>query len=474
MPNATSAHQLPTLGQCDGRYLTGLSVKANGAVGDGVTDDSAAIQAAIDAVSVVGSGAVIFPDGGNYYHATTLTLKSGVTLFGYGARLTWGGGATSQITTSSSATLDNAGMLGFKIEAGASATTVLELRSAYKCVLRDLEITSSNTSNLVIDLTVNTSGGTNPVSTRNSVLNTFENIYSRGNCGTFLRLKGDSATPTVVTLNTFIGMDAEFCNVRGIEFHSWCDTNTFSGSTRVRIVANNAVGVEWNTGTPASNVGVYGNCFQSLAVDTFGTLTGRIGIKMNYTHSNKVEYFFQDPPAEGGAYSFDATNTVSYFVAHQVSGTGNVVIRTKNFYWGGADNPTLIVGGAASTESTGAYIGFGRTGSGFSSFNLIGDTTYTTYGFRILRGNSGANASTNILHRGTGPLQIKSEDAGGGISFLTSAATRITMNDTGLGFFGATAVAKPTVTGAKGGNAALGSLMTALSSLGLVVDSTTA
>lgn len=43
-----------------------------------------------------------------------------------------------------------------------------------------------------------------------------------------------------------------------------------------------------------------------------------------------------------------------------------------------------------------------------------------------------------------------------------------------LGFFGATLTGKPTVSGAKGGNAALGSLMTALSNLGLVVDSTSA
>jgi hypothetical protein len=34
--------------------------------------------------------------------------------------------------------------------------------------------------------------------------------------------------------------------------------------------------------------------------------------------------------------------------------------------------------------------------------------------------------------------------------------------------------AKPTVTGAKGGNAALASLMTALAGFGLVTDSTTA
>jgi hypothetical protein len=43
----------------------------------------------------------------------------------------------------------------------------------------------------------------------------------------------------------------------------------------------------------------------------------------------------------------------------------------------------------------------------------------------------------------------------------------------GVGFFGVTPVSRPTVTGSKGGNAALGSLVSALASLGLIVDSTT-
>lgn len=42
------------------------------------------------------------------------------------------------------------------------------------------------------------------------------------------------------------------------------------------------------------------------------------------------------------------------------------------------------------------------------------------------------------------------------------------------GFFGATPAAKPTVTGSRDGNAALASLITALATLGLVTDSTTA
>lgn len=41
-----------------------------------------------------------------------------------------------------------------------------------------------------------------------------------------------------------------------------------------------------------------------------------------------------------------------------------------------------------------------------------------------------------------------------------------------IGFFGSVGHTKPTVTGSKGGNAALGSLISALASLGLITDST--
>lgn len=61
-----------------------------GAVGDGVTDDTAAIQAAIDAVFAAGGGTVYLPKTAqSYYLVTTVILKSGVCLssqidgFGY-------------------------------------------------------------------------------------------------------------------------------------------------------------------------------------------------------------------------------------------------------------------------------------------------------------------------------------------------------------------------------------------------------
>ena len=75
---------------------------------------------------------------------------------------------------------------------------------------------------------------------------------------------------------------------------------------------------------------------------------------------------------------------------------------------------------------------------------------------------------SNILHLSCSPT-------GPGKGYLEdqSANVKLSWNATGLGFFTSTPVAKPTVTGSKGANAALGSLMTALSGLGLVTDSTT-
>lgn len=48
----------------------------------------------------------------------------------------------------------------------------------------------------------------------------------------------------------------------------------------------------------------------------------------------------------------------------------------------------------------------------------------------------------------------------------------VNLDGTNLGFYGATPGAKPTITGSRGGNAALGNLLTALATLGLITNST--
>lgn len=81
-------------------YDQKLNVKAYGAKGDGTTDDTAAIQAAIDAAynlyqtgGNIGRNAVFFPVA--RYRISSLTLRPGVALIGHGSVLEKTGSSTS-------------------------------------------------------------------------------------------------------------------------------------------------------------------------------------------------------------------------------------------------------------------------------------------------------------------------------------------------------------------------------------------
>jgi hypothetical protein len=74
--------------------------------------------------------------------------------------------------------------------------------------------------------------------------------------------------------------------------------------------------------------------------------------------------------------------------------------------------PLLTVGSTATTtEDCSVQIGAARTGSGNAYVDFVGDTTYTDYGMRIIRGPS-ANGNSEILHRGTGNLTLSAPDGG--------------------------------------------------------------
>lgn len=60
------------------------------------------------------------------------------------------------------------------------------------------------------------------------------------------------------------------------------------------------------------------------------------------------------------------------------------------------------------------------------------------------------------------------------VRIQSAGTTRIQTNATGMGFFNTTPIAQPTVTGSRGSNAALTSLLTHLASFGLIVDGSSA
>lgn len=146
---------------------------------------------------------------------------------------------------------------------------------------------------------------------------------------------------------------------------------------------------------------------------------------------------------------------------------------TIDFTPGTGSSATLNINSTGTSNSV-IQLGVGGSGNRLSVIDLVGDTTYTDYGLRIVREGSGANANCGIISRGTGILYMSATDAGS-VEFYTSSTRRMQISSTGgFGFFGATAVARPTVTGSRGGNAALASLLTGLANLGLITDSSSA
>lgn len=91
---------------------------------------------------------------------------------------------------------------------------------------------------------------------------------------------------------------------------------------------------------------------------------------------------------------------------------------------------------------------------------LTGSNKTDVYAFSLPTGSGGLMRLSCV----TGGVNVFDVGTDGSLRHLSSK----------LAFFGATTVTKPTVTGSRGGNAALASLITALANLGLITDSSSA
>lgn len=76
-------------------------------------------------------------------------------------------------------------------------------------------------------------------------------------------------------------------------------------------------------------------------------------------------------------------------------------------------------------------VGAGTTGNRNAYIDFVGDATYSDYGFRVIRGNTGPNADSVLGHRGTGSLVLNTEDAGGSILLNTQGVSRVTIDSNG-------------------------------------------
>lgn len=193
-----------------------------------------------------------------------------------------------------------------------------------------------------------------------------------------------------------------------------------------------------------------------------------------------------------GATEWEIENTVaSYSLIWQqdASAAGGVMtIRGQRGFAGFVGGDLVIGAGDGGTLGTNAP-GVTRIKSGTPVANVGGKIAFEhADGTRWLEAHQSGSGNTQITGGPSGSLTHAVEVKGtyviadGAIQTILrrGGADRITCGVDGVGlsgnvgFYGAATAAKPTVTGSRGGNAALASLLTGLAALGLITDSSTA
>lgn len=177
-----------------------------------------------------------------------------------------------------------------------------------------------------------------------------------------------------------------------------------------------------------------------------------------------------------GDLTVDGTATIGG-TALVTDANGNVGINTAT------PGKLLDVNGAAQiselnvgnpTGTVVVEVGKGATQNRNVFIDLVGDTTYSDYGLRIIRKNAGANAESEIAHRGTGSLRVNCQEAGK-IELRTNNSTRVTITSSGDLIMGGTE-ASPNISINRAGTATFIGNVTApnITSLSAVIAELTA
>jgi hypothetical protein len=426
------------------------SVKAFGAVGDGVANDTAAIQAAVDYVYNNGGGTVYFPEGTylvssivrNWTNPITVNLK--------------GSGKRSTVLK----------------KFGSDATPILDLSGIASMLepyseISDLELNGNGTTSV---------DGLRATNYGRWVL---RNVFI-GNCNYALYCRGG------------LVFDVYDCTFQANLFGYYCEKSAdnvysnlvtfyggqFSGNTTWGLYIKQAGGVHI-VGTDISFNGTSGD-----------TNTG--GIYYDVTMDDEVGYavasiknaWFEGNFGNGiktgavGGLHLSIMDTTLAGNFNPVT-IGAIAMSQISNCFAGSVTDTIVVNAARSIISNCIFYALNDTSTYYRHLNVVGNTyNYIDQLKGTIRielnperwfvGSAAdltAGDPNDIVYAlfGTGEQQ-----------FWVASVKNLSIGPAKIGFYGTTPVIKQVVTGSRGGNAALASLLTGLAAMGLITDSTTA
>jgi hypothetical protein len=193
--------------------------------------------------------------------------------------------------------------------------------------------------------------------------------------------------------------------------------------------------------------------------------------------SNSSNSLFIGRLATGGSRPGSITADATSTIVMQIAGTNRATLTSSAFVLQGTALTLVNSGGATAGDIRAANattIMSARNAAGSADLALI--ATDASDNLFVGTTAAGGSRTANTIIDTTGGVFIRS----GGNNRVTASGSIVTINaslahtGTSVGFYSTSAAVKQTVSGSRGGNAALASLLTALATVGLITDSSSA